>query len=215
MEQREHFLREGQYLSIEAPVDYEISIKRSRFIASLRNVSDRGDFDEAYKEIISKYPKATHYCWAYRFAGTAPLEHSSDAGEPSGSAGRPILGSLKKHALLNIMAIVTRYYGGIKLGMPGLISAYGEATALAVKESIIVVREPMSVIDFKCSYDLYNIFLEIAKRHNVSDSGITANFEEIIFGELLISNYNLNSITSEFDKMTHCGSLFEYSTRKS
>jgi putative IMPACT (imprinted ancient) family translation regulator len=111
------------------------------------------------------------------------------------------------------MAVVTRYYGGIKLGVPGLISAYSEATTLAIQNSTIVIREPMKIIDFKCAYGLYNILLDILKRYNVPASDITANFEEMIIGKLVIPEYDLDKIRFEFDGIKHCGSLFEYSTR--
>ena len=200
-----------QYLSIAAPADYEVTIKRSRFIASIRYASERREFDEAHKEIVSLYPKATHYCWAYRFAETPLLEHASDAGEPAGSAGRPILGALKKYSLLNVMAVVTRYYGGVKLGVPGLISAYGDTTALAIRETSIIVRKPMQTVKFKCSYDLYNIFLDMLKRHQVVSDDIKAIFEEDISGEFKISVSGFGALEIELSGFRHRGGAFEYS----
>ena len=95
----ENVLLPGQYYSIAKNIDAEITIQRSRFIASLRKAKNREEVDSALKEIALSYPKASHYCWAYRFVGDPMLEHSSDAGEPSGTAGRPILGALKKYSL--------------------------------------------------------------------------------------------------------------------
>jgi uncharacterized YigZ family protein len=210
MEQRTPALKDGQYLSIESPADYETTIKRSRFIASLRYASDRREFDEAHRKITLRYPKATHYCWAYRFAENPILEHASDAGEPAGSAGRPILGALKKYSLLNVMALVSRYYGGVKLGVPGLISAYGDTTALAIQEASIIVREPMQTVKFKCSYGLYNIFLDMLKRHKVASDDVKAIFEEDISGEFKIPVSGFSALEIELSDFRHRGGAFEY-----
>lgn len=179
-------LKEHQYISITAPIDWEITIKRSRFIASLRQADDRPAFDVAMKEIMALYPKATHYCWAYRFNDHAKTEHSSDAGEPPGTAGRPILGALKSRSLTNICAIVTRYYGGIKLGVKGLIDAYGQAAKEAIDNADVAVIEPKDKISFSCSYDLYRKIVATVERSGVSESDITAKYEDIISGEIIV-----------------------------
>lgn len=203
----EHSLKDGQYLSIAAPVDFELNIKRSRFIASLRNVSCRSDFEVALKKINILYPKASHYCWAYRFFGNPISEHASDAGEPTGSAGRPILGALKKNFLLNVMAVVTRYYGGIKLGISGLIFAYGEVTSQAILKTEIITREPMGSFDFICSYEMYNLLLDTLKRHQVSSEDVKTVFGETIFGEFEIPSKEIEILLKEFDEMKYRGYL--------
>jgi len=201
----ERNLTEGQYLSIATPVDFEINIKRSRFIASLRSVSNRSEFEKTLKGINSQYPKASHYCWAYRFLGNPVAEHGSDAGEPSGSAGRPILGALKKNSLLNITAIVTRYFGGIKLGVSGLISAYEETTSQAILKAEIIVREPMVSLEFGCSYEIYNLLLDTLKRRNVFPEDIEAAFGEKISGEFKIPLKTINVLLNEIDEMKYRG----------
>ena len=198
-------LKDGQYLSIAAPVDFELNIKRSKFISSLRNITNRLEFEEALKKIHEIHPKANHYCWAYRFTGNPILEHGSDAGEPPGSAGRAILGTLKKHSLLNIMAIVTRYYGGIKLGIHGLINAYEEVTAKAILNTEIILREPMTSFDFSCSYEMYNLLLDTLKRHNVTSEEIEVKFGETINGEFKIAFREIGMLLNEFDKKKYCG----------
>ena len=203
----ESLLNEGQYLSIATPVDFEICIKRSRFIASLRSVSNRSEFEENLRAINVQYPKATHYCWAYRFVGNPVTEHSTDDGEPAGSAGRPMLGALKKNSLLNIMAVVTRYYGGIKLGVSGLIYAYLDATTQAILKTEKIVREPMASFGFSCSYEMYNLLCEILKRRQVSSGDIEANFGEKIFGEFKISIREIVKLQNEIDEIKYRGYL--------
>jgi uncharacterized YigZ family protein len=200
-----------EYLSIASPIDAELTIQRSRFIASLRRACNRSDFDSALKEIIASYPKATHYCWAYRFSSSTTIEHSSDAGEPPGTAGRPILGALKKHSLQNIMAVVTRYFGGIKLGVKGLIFAYGESTLLAIEKSAIITDEPKSLLSFECSYDLYNIFLSRIGRRLADNSSLRTEFTDIVSGNILIPNSLISLLSEELDSISPDGKSFIYS----
>jgi len=203
----ERLLKEEQYFSIAQPVDAEINIKRSRFIASLRVISRRLEFEEALKEINARYPKANHYCWAYRIIGNPVQEHSSDSGEPSGSAGRPILGTLKKNSLLNIMAVVTRYFGGVKLGVSGLISAYAQVTSQAVINAEIIVQEQMASFEFICSYEMYNLILDALKRRHVPSEKIKTIFEENIFGEFNIRLNEVKALVKDFENMKYRGYL--------
>ncbi|MDL2263477.1 YigZ family protein [Synergistaceae bacterium OttesenSCG-928-I11] len=203
-------LKEGQYYTIEFPIDHEITVQRSRFIASLRVVKNRAEFDREMNEINRAFPKATHYCWAYRFNDRIPLEHSSDAGEPAGTAGRPILGALKKYSLLNIMGVVTRYYGGIKLGVKGLIAAYSLATIEAIEKATIAINEPKSIVKFATSYDLYNLILSRLEHCHIPPSSINAIFDVSISGEIIVPNSLLPSITLELENIASAKSTFSF-----
>jgi len=204
-------INDFQYLTVLTPVDYETTISRSHFVASLRFASSRDEFDAELKKITELFPKATHYCWAYRFTGSPPVEHASDAGEPAGTAGRPILGSLKKYSLLNTAAVVTRFYGGVKLGVKGLISAYGETVREAISIAEIVAREPMTALQFSCSYDLYNIFLSMMQKFQIDVASSSSIFNEDISGEILIPTSKLHHIKNELEKLRERGSSFRYS----
>ena len=133
--------------------DTEIVIKRSRFIGSVRTVLSPEEASELIKEFPILYPKANHHCWAYRVGTDSPLEHCSDAGEPAGTAGRPILGVIKRHMLDNTLIVVTRYFGGIKLGVRGLIDAYGESAEQAASEAGAVEMEFHNSLSLSCGYD--------------------------------------------------------------
>ena len=106
----------------EKSATYEEKIKRSVFIANLEICNDENEARNFLARIISKHRDATHNCRAYIIN---EVEYSSDDGEPSGTAGKPILNAIKKSGLINLMIIVTRYFGGVKLGTRGLIDAYG------------------------------------------------------------------------------------------
>ena len=99
--------------------------KRSTFIGTLNPATKKTDANKILQQLRKKNPKAKHFCWAYRFYGNDIFEQNySDAGEPSGSAGRPILNILKKHKIGNCILTIIRIFGGVKLGKKGLASAY-------------------------------------------------------------------------------------------
>ena len=147
-------MEKNTWLGIRKNNDTEITVKHSRFIASLRSVATAEEVARALKEIYTLYPRATHYCYAYRLGAEAKDEYGSDAGEPSGTAGRPILGALKRHDLTNTLLVVTRYFGGVKLGVPGLISAYGDAAEAVIEDSNIATFTMARLLHIECSYDM-------------------------------------------------------------
>ena len=112
------------------PVTYEEKIKRSVFIANVSACHDETEAREFLTQIVSQHRDATHNCRAYVLS--SGTEYSSDDGEPSGTAGRPILSAIKHSGLVNVMVVVTRYFGGVKLGVRGLIDAYGGTAAKAL-----------------------------------------------------------------------------------
>jgi len=129
---------------ITEAVEHELKIRRSRFIARLMPATSPEDAKAAITGVAAQHPMANHNCWAYVIGDRGEVFHSSDAGEPSGTAGKPMLNVLQRHALTNVAAVVTRYFGGVKLGVRGLIEAYGqsveEALALARLEPLVRLR---------------------------------------------------------------------------
>jgi len=210
MADNETILKPGQYFTIARAHDAELTLHRSRFIASLRKASNREEADAALRSITELYPKATHYCWAYRFDDNPPIEHASDAGEPSGTAGRPILGALKKYSLGNIIAVVTRYYGGVKLGVKGLIAAYRDTTLLAIESAEIITAEPLFSLTFTCSYDLYNILLAKLERAGIDQQKLDAQFAEHISGETLIPQSLLALVQEQLETVASHSPQFRY-----
>lgn len=122
----------GYFYSIDHDRRIEIKIKRSTFICSLRYVETISQAKEFISLISSEHKMATHNCWAYTVGERGEICHSSDNGEPAGTAGKPMMNVLQSHEMTNIAAVVTRYYGGVKLGVRGLIDAYGEAVTSAI-----------------------------------------------------------------------------------
>lgn len=120
----------------------EWELKRSRFIVTARRVMDSAEAREFIDEVKSTYPDATHNCSAFylHVDGAQPIERSSDDGEPSGTAGRPMLEQLKGSGMCDVAAVVTRYFGGVKLGAGGLVHAYSESVGLILPQIPQVTR---------------------------------------------------------------------------
>ncbi|MCH7613909.1 MAG: YigZ family protein [Candidatus Marinimicrobia bacterium] len=115
-------------------VRFELKVKRSKFIGILQPVESLVDFQFFLKQLRKEFHNARHICWAYRFADREIVENSSDAGEPSGSAGLPILNALRSHNAIQTAVAVVRYFGGVKLGKKGLSEAYGRAAENLYRE---------------------------------------------------------------------------------
>lgn len=130
---------------------YEWEVKRSRFLTTIRRVQNQDEAREFIDEIKSLHPEATHNCSAYVFNvdDTNPVERSSDDGEPSGTAGKPMLEQLKGSGMLDIAAVVTRYFGGVKLGAGGLVHAYSNSVgdALPLVTQAIRSRKELYAVD--------------------------------------------------------------------
>ena len=118
--------------TINKNIEHEIIIKNSRFITILIKINNKEDITKNLEKCKVNYPRATHYCYAYKIGET--IKKASDDGEPSGTAGLPMLNVLDKENITNILVIVIRYFGGIKLGAGGLIRAYTKSVKDALNE---------------------------------------------------------------------------------
>ena len=140
------------FITIKSDISIEIVEKKSKFIANLIKVENREEAEEKIKEIKKKYYDARHNCVAYRIIEKDSLiEKASDDGEPSGTAGGPMLNILRNQNLANILVVVTRYFGGILLGTGGLVRAYSDATIKAIN-SADKVKKVMG-IEFQISME--------------------------------------------------------------
>lgn len=164
--------------SIKAPVIKETIIKHSRFIAFLAPVFTKDEAEAFLESVRSKHPDANHHCFAYILGDEGIVQKAEDDGEPSKTAGVPMLETLKKNDLTNIIAVVVRYFGGIKLGAGGLIRAYGKSVSEAVDAATRSVRT--EVLTLK----------------------IDAGFEWTGTVEHLLSEYN-TKVDRSYDTMVH------------
>ena len=136
--------------SIKDNIENTILIKKSKFITKLYNINDSSEIDNTLSKLKKEYDDATHICYAYIANGK---EKCSDDGEPSGTAGLPILNILKKNNLTNILAVVIRYFGGIKLGAGGLTRAYSNCVNDSLKLTDVIELQYGYLIEIEFNYD--------------------------------------------------------------
>ncbi len=139
------------YRCIEAAAKAEFRDRGSRFIASAYPVETVQSFKEILAAVKKEHPKAVHHCFAYRIGQQGELYRSSDDGEPSGTAGKPILGQIDSKQLSNTLVIVVRYFGGTLLGVPGLIHAYKTSAAMALE--LCVIKEKPILKKYRLEFD--------------------------------------------------------------
>lgn len=155
------------FKTIEAPADGRLTEKMSRFLAFAMPVSSVGEARDAIAAYTARYHDARHVCWAYTIGADRATWQCSDNGEPSGTAGKPILGQINSLGLTDVVVIVVRYFGGIKLGTGGLIVAYREAARAALDAATIVEREEMATVTLRFGYLELNDVMRLAKQPGV------------------------------------------------
>jgi len=153
-------INDSYFNTIEKSSVAEYKDRGSKFISYAFPVADVNDTKERLAEIKKEHPKATHHCFAYRIGFDGNNFRVSDDGEPSGSAGRPILGQIDSKQVTNVLIIVVRYFGGTQLGIPGLINAY-KTTASSALQSSLIVRKPV-LINYRLQFD-YTQMNEVMK----------------------------------------------------
>lgn len=156
------------YNTISQPVVAEFKDRGSRFLAYAYPLSSVEEFKEKLKLLKDEHHKAVHHCFAYRMGTDGNTFRVSDDGEPSGSAGKPILGQIDSKELTDVLVIVVRYFGGTLLGVPGLINAYKTATALALQTTPIVQKQVEVIYKLHFDYTRMNDVMMILKQYNCS-----------------------------------------------
>ncbi len=156
------------YHTLAAPAEASLTEKRSRFLSFAIPVTTAAEAREEVKRFAKEYFDARHVCWAYML-GADRLEFlSNDNGEPSGTAGKPILGQINSFGLTDLLIVVVRYFGGIKLGTPGLIAAYREAARLAIEAGEIIECHNKETISFTFPYLAMNDVMKVVKNPEVT-----------------------------------------------
>lgn len=150
--------------SVKNISEHKIIIKKSEFICTLIPMNDENKIDETLQYYKEKYKNATHNCIAYI---VGQKEKANDDGEPSGTAGLPMLHVLKKQELTNIIAIVTRYFGGIKLGAGGLTRAYTQSVSEAIKNAQIVEKHLVDFYEIIIDYSFTRKFEHLLKVNDI------------------------------------------------
>lgn len=175
----------SNYFTVNKTGSDEITIKKSRFIGYVRRVETEEEAKKFIQEIKKKHHDATHNCSAYLIGEHDEIQKANDDGEPSGTAGIPILEVLKKQHLKDTAIVVTRYFGGIKLGAGGLIRAYGSTTTQAIKTTGVVKRQLMKGFSVIVDYGWLGKLENALRNTNYMLEAInyTENVEFIVYVE--------------------------------
>ena len=155
------------YFTIEREGEGIFKEKMSKFISFARKVTDPETAKTIVKEYQNSYHDARHVCWAYMIGPDRKLWQLNDSGEPSGTAGKPILGQINSFGLTDVIVVVIRYFGGIKLGTPGLIAAYREAARLALEDSGKKEVHKTKIVNITFPYISSNDVMKIVKSEDV------------------------------------------------
>ena len=156
-------LFDDQYKTIKNPSEGIYRDKGSKFLAFAFPFQKEEQLKEIIAKLKTEHPKANHHCYAYRLTPDRSIFRANDDGEPSGTAGRPILNTLLSKDLTNILIIVVRYFGGTLLGVSGLINAYKQATDEALNKAEVIYKTVQDVYQIKFEYPLMNDVMKIIK----------------------------------------------------
>ena len=172
-----------EFRTIKKDWQVQEEIKKSRFICHAKRVYSEEEARDFITAIKKEHYKATHNCSAFIVGERSEIKRTSDDGEPSGTAGVPMLGVLENHNLTNVCVVVTRYFGGIKLGAGGLIRAYAGSVALAVKEIGIIEIKEQAGIAIQMSYAQYQEYGNFLREHNLMEleTTFTDQIDTIIY----------------------------------
>ena len=187
-----------EFYTIKNNITSEVIEKKSKFIANVIYVENTEEVEKIIKEYKKKYFDARHNCIAYRILEESQIiEKSSDDGEPSGTAGAPMLNILQKNNLINVLVIVTRYFGGILLGTGGLVRAYSDSLIKAIEKSNIVQKCEGEELEVILDYNVFENFKYYCKKNNINI--IKSNYSENIICRIEIEENIKQKFINDFE----------------
>lgn len=152
------------YTTITAPATAEFRDRGSKFLAYAYPLNHVDEVKSFISELKKEHPKAVHHCYAYRIGIDGTVYRANDDGEPSGSAGRPILGQIDSAGLTNVLVVVVRYFGGTLLGVPGLINAYKTVTTDALATVVTIEKNIEFKLKLNFDYTIMNEVMMVLKQ---------------------------------------------------
>ncbi|WP_343319920.1 IMPACT family protein [Sphingobacterium multivorum] len=201
-------LFEDTYRTIAAKYEGIFRDKGSKFIAYAFPFKSEDQLKDLILEVKAIHPKARHHCWAYRLTPDRAVFRVNDDGEPSGTAGRPILNVLLSLDVTNVIVIVVRYFGGTLLGVPGLINAYKSATQDALTQAEIIERTVNDHYSITFDYLHMNDIMRIIKEEGVEIE--KQEFDNQCYLEFEVRKMQVNRIVDRFSKIEGCQLSYLY-----
>lgn len=192
-------LFEDTYFTIEEPAEGIFRDKGSKFIAYAYPFKDENKLKEIIAELKVLHPKARHHCWAYRMTPDRTVFRINDDGEPSGTAGRPILNVLLSKDVTNILVVVVRYFGGTLLGVPGLINAYKTATLEALAKASIIKKTVNDVYQIDFEYLAMNDVMRVIKDEDIAV--LNQQFDNACNMTVEMRKMQVNSFVQKMEKI--------------
>lgn len=202
-------LFEDTYLTIEKPCEGIFRDRGSKFMSFAYPVRSDQDIKSIVDNLKKQNPKANHHCWAMRWSTDRSVFRLNDDGEPSGTAGRPILNTLLSRNLTNVAVVVVRYFGGTLLGVPGLINAYRTATELALNEAIVVEKTVNDIYTVNFDYLQMNDVMRIIKEDNLEI--LEQLFDNSCSIKVSIRKLQVNQSISKLQKLSSVKVKYDYS----
>ena len=190
-------LFDDTYRTIAEPADGIFRDKGSKFIAYAYPFRDENKLKEIIAQLKAEHPKARHHCWAYRLTPDRSIFRVNDDGEPSGTAGRPILNVLLSQDITNVLVVVVRYFGGTLLGVPGLINAYKTATQEAIDVAEVVERTVNDVYAVHFDYLQMNDVMKIVKEYDLKV--LSQNFDTSCTIHVEMRKLQVNEVVGKFE----------------
>jgi len=193
-------LFEDTYRTIDKPTEGLFRDRGSKFITFVYPITADSDIKPLLAQLRSEHPKANHHCWAMRLGIDRSVFRINDDGEPSGTAGRPILNTLLSRNITNVLVVVVRYFGGTLLGVPGLINAYRTATEEALNTAVIVEKMLNDIYTIQFDYQQMNDVMRIIKEDNLML--FDQQFDNTCMVKVGIRRMQVNQSIARFEKVT-------------
>ena len=193
-------MKEDEYKTITNVGEGTYSEKRSKFLAFSHHVETLDEVKDIVQAYRKKYYDARHVCYAYVLGHEREVFRANDDGEPSSTAGKPILGQINSNELTNILIVVVRYYGGVNLGTSGLIVAYRTAAAEALASSNVVVKQIETVITYNFPYVMMNSVMRVVKE--LKPRIISQNYDSTCEIKLGIRRSEAELLKSRLEKLS-------------
>ncbi len=196
------------YKTISKPAEGIFKDKGSKFLGFAYPFTQEQDLKNIITNLKNEHSKARHFCFAYRLTADRSIFRINDDGEPSGTAGRPILNTLLSKDLTNILVVIVRYFGGTLLGVPGLINAYKKATEDAIEQAIIIEKTIQDIYQLSFDYLQMNEVMKLVKDDNLEV--IDQNFDLNCKMKIAINQSELNKIIDKLEKIEVLKSTYLY-----
>jgi len=200
-------LFDDTYRTIKTPSEGLFKDKGSKFLAFAYSITSEADIKPIIAKLKAEHPKANHHCWAMRLTPDRSVFKLNDDGEPSGTAGRPILNTLLSRDLTNVLIVVVRYFGGTLLGVPGLINAYKQATEDVLNQALVIEKTVNDVCTITFNYlqmnDIMRLvkeeYIEVLNQHFDNDCSLQVSVRKMQVNPFLAKLSKIDSVVVKYD----------------